>query len=166
MQNAAPYSDDKVSNAIVMRNDEYKQKIIIDKLYDLNKKYKFSLPENKKEIWVDYFYFFALDYVWLSVQKQKHKIKKIINSYRSKANIWKLSIMGPGLVVFYEKDADVKTNLDNGITNEIKDKIISIFKENDKLNIFEFVYRDEYLSFDSKENLDNNYHGSLYLYFR
>ncbi len=166
MQNAVPYSDDKVSDVIIMRNDENKQKIIIDKLYDLNKKYNVSLPENKKEIWVDYFYFFALDYVWLSVQKQKHKIKKIINSYRNKANIWKLSIMGPGLVVFYEKDKDVKTNLDNGITKEIKDNIFSIFKENDKLNILEYVYHDEYISFDSKENLDKNYHGSLYLYFR
>lgn len=69
-----------------------------------------------------------------------------------------------GAVVFYYTEKHVTDNQKNGISKLIEDDYYSMLKKYDELNVFT---RDNInLKFDSKENVDKNYEGNLFYYFR
>jgi len=163
MQNRVDVQLDNFPNAHKMVNDIDIQNTILDNFYQLSKKYNFKINVKKEEIWVDYFYWFSTDYMSLIVSKvQKKLIEDVLSKYKIIANIWGIHTGTFGIVIFYDTDSNKLINLQNGISEEIKNEIYSKVKQLDE---FDF-YKEEYISFDSKENLDKNYKGSLYYYFK
>lgn len=163
MQNRIEVQLDQFPNAHKMVNDENKQNAILDKFFELSEKYKFMIKVKKEEIWVDYFYWFSTDYLSLIVsKKQKQLIKDILSKHEKDTNIWKIYTSACSFYIFYNTEKDKMTNQQNGINEDIKKMILSSIKEVDE---FDF-YKEDYITFDSKENLDKNYNGNLYYYLR
>lgn len=79
-------------------------------------------------------------------------------------DVWKVISVFSRTVVFYYADADVTAYKRNGISQEIKELYYSILKNYDTLNYY--TRENIVLPFDSKENLDKNYEGSLFYYSR
>lgn len=78
--------------------------------------------------------------------------------------IWKLHGSGKHNVVFYHTDEDLAECDDNGCSDEIEEWFLESIKPFDE---FDYIQADDLpLEFDSKQNLDANYQGSLYLYFQ
>lgn len=78
--------------------------------------------------------------------------------------IWEVMSLFDSSVVFYFADAEIAANEASGVSQAVTDKYYSILKQHDDLNLFS---RDNIrLLFDSKENVDKNYAGSLFYYSR
>ena len=69
-----------------------------------------------------------------------------------------------GAVVFYYAEQQVTDNQNNGISKLIEDDYYLLLKKYDELNFF--TRQNLNLKFDSKENVDKNYEGNLFYYFR
>lgn len=163
MQNRVDVQLDNFPNAHKMVNDKDIQNNILDEFFQLSLKYNFKINVKKEDIWVDYYYWFSTEYMSLIVSKiQKKLIEDVLSKYKIKANIWDIHTGTFGIVVFYDTDFNKMINLQNGISEEIKNEIYSKVKQLDE---FDF-YKEEYISFDSKENLDKNFQGNLYYYFK
>ena len=67
-------------------------------------------------------------------------------------------------VVFYFSDEDIFRYLESGVSQTVTDEYYSILKKHDDLSLF--TKDNLRLSFDSKENVDKNYAGSLFYYSR
>jgi hypothetical protein len=76
--------------------------------------------------------------------------------------VWNVLAMFWGLVIFYYTDNDITANENNGINGEIIEIYYSLLKESDELNYF--TREKISIKFDSKENLDNHYQGSMFYY--
>ncbi len=163
MQNRVDVQMENAPNAFKMVNDKDIQNTILNKFFQLSEKYNFKINVKKEDIWVDYFYWFSSQYMSLIVSKVQQKlIKDILSEYKKKSNIWGIHTGTFGIVIYYNTDSNKLVNQQNGISEEIKNKIYSGVKQLDE---FDF-YKEEYISFDSKENLDKNYQGNLYYYFK
>ncbi len=78
--------------------------------------------------------------------------------------IWEVMSLFDTSVVFYFSDAEIAANEASGVSQAVTNEYYSILKQHDDLNLFS---RDNIrLSFDSKENVDKNYAGSLFYYSR
>ena len=66
--------------------------------------------------------------------------------------------------VYYYKNNDIDKNHKNGISKKIKSDYYEILKKYDKLDYYTFENFE--MIYDSKENLDENYNGSLCIYSR
>lgn len=159
-----PYEDERIKRAFIFRSDDRdKQNKIIEKLYELNQKYGIKLPEDRKGICFDFLPWFSSDYHGYLLYKVGNSIiKDIKKTYKDKTKIWDVFSMNHCIAVFYVQNEDLKANEENGITNQIKEFVTCRIKEFDELN----MYNDNHLIFDSKENLDKNYSGNLYYYFK
>lgn len=78
--------------------------------------------------------------------------------------VWAVESMFSSSVVFYYSDADIAVNENNGLSQAITDTYYSILKKYDEFHYF--TRENISLKFDSKENLDKNYQGSLFYYTR
>ncbi len=72
--------------------------------------------------------------------------------------------MFSGLVVFYFTDNDISVSNVNGASEKITNDYYTILKKYDELNYF--TRENIAIKFDSKENVDNNFGGSLFYYTR
>lgn len=69
--------------------DEQKQSRILSKFFELAKKHNFSINAEANEIWLDYHYWFPIDYMSFIVNKvERETSKEIIRKYKSEAGIW------------------------------------------------------------------------------
>ncbi len=67
-------------------------------------------------------------------------------------------------MVFFHEDVDIKNNAENGICEMIRNDYYTELKKHDEFNVYN---PDNFIvNFDSKENLDKNYSGNLYYYFK
>lgn len=163
MQNKIPVQINGGHQAFKMEFDKQKQQRILSKFFELSKKYNFSINAKANEIWLDYYWWFPVDYMSSIVDKTEKPISKaILQEYKLDANIWQIVTNGYSVIVFYKTEAQKETNAQNGISESIKSRYFLAFKAVDEFGF----YKDEYIFFDSKENLDKNYGGSLYTYMR
>jgi hypothetical protein len=144
--------------------DEQKQAIILAKFFELAEKYGYAVGAKAGEIWVDYQFSFLYDYMTAILNKIKRKTRKgIMQKYKKEAGIEQIDTDGGFIVVvFYRTDAQKAINEENGISDAIRKEYFSAVKKVDELGL----YKEEYIAFDSKENLDRNYDGSTQMYFR
>lgn len=163
MQYRVPVKVDNFSNAYKMINDEQKQNEILNKFFELAKILNYPTYYNKEDIWVDYYFSFPIDYLNLIIGKIESRLKReVLNKYKEKANIWEIVNCGFGIHILYFTELNKNENEQNGITESIKNIYLSTIKEMDE---FDF-YKKEYIHFDTKENIDTNYEGSIYYYLR
>lgn len=144
-------------------NNNEKQTAILDYFCKVAKDEKFDVKVDKQEVWIDYYFWFSSDYMSFIANKvEKDITKEVIHKYANIANIWRIQLFYFGIYIFYEKNVDVINNESNGISNSIKemywDKIC-------KIDEFKY-YKKEYIVFYSKENIDKNYSGNLFYYFK
>ncbi len=80
------------------------------------------------------------------------------------ANIWDISGHSTLIVVFYHIEEEISQNQKNGQSEAIRGMCYEGVKRYDE---FDYFYPENFsLKFDSKENLDKNYKGSLFYYWR
>ena len=163
MQNKIRVADIGEYPAYTMRFDEQKRTQIIAKFLELAKKHNFSTAAKINEIWLDYYFSFSIDYMNFIVNKiEAATSNEMMHKYKVDADIWRIESSGYGITVFYTTEKKKERNEQNGISDAIKNEYFAVIKTIDEFGF----YKEEYIRFDSKENLDKNYDGSLYYYFR
>lgn len=79
--------------------------------------------------------------------------------------IWSMTKNSIYWTIFYYTDHQWKDNEANGNTRKLKDAILAALRKHDT-----FGFVDErslkYILFDTKQNLDENYQGNMYYYFK
>ena len=78
--------------------------------------------------------------------------------------LWEISIHHGSVILFYHKETDIEKNKISGISDQIKEEIISIALQYDE---FGYLKKEPFFfGFDSKENFDEKYSGNWYYYFK
>ena len=80
-----------------------------------------------------------------------------------RAKIWKMDKVFTSLYVFYETVAQVDKYADNGVSVKITETYAKYIHVYDEFGVFQ---NGPTIIFDSKENVDKNYQGNLFYYFR
>jgi hypothetical protein len=93
----------------------------------------------------------------------KHHRLELMNKYQS-YQLWDIVGIFGSSTVFYFLDNDIEINKQNGISDSLKNEYFQLLKQYDEYNYFNIDNFNMY--FDSKENLDKNYAGNLYYYFK
>jgi hypothetical protein len=80
------------------------------------------------------------------------------------AHIWDISGHSTHIVVFYLKEDDIARNQNNGSSDAIRQECYDGVKLYDE---FDYFTPDNFsIKFDSKQNVDENYEGSMFYYWR
>jgi len=148
--------------------DEYNydsriQSEIAKKLYELALKYHLPDLGHYQNVFVAYSDFLQeirADYNYRAFKL----IEKDITSRYSAHSVWYITAMFSDLYVFYQSDSDIAINKENGVSKRIKDEYYNMLHQVDEFSVF--TYENFHVSFDSKENLDKNFEGNLYYYFK
>ncbi len=92
----------------------------------------------------------------------KRDAKRITNDF--KHTIWQIDGFSRALVVFLYTDDEITKCTANGTCKQISQRCFDAVKQYDE---FDYLTDDSFrLRFDSKENLDDNYRGNLFYYWR
>ena len=76
--------------------------------------------------------------------------------------VWDVYGVFDSLIVFYCSDNEIEENRKSGVTEAIQNRYYEAVKQFDEMNYFTRGKLE--IKFDSKENLDKNFDGSLYNY--
>ncbi|MGD9632982.1 MAG: hypothetical protein AB7G28_16785 [Pirellulales bacterium] len=88
---------------------------------------------------------------------------KIVRNF-SAVPIWKIDGFSRHLVVFLKTDRDIQINETNGTCAAITKRCFDAVKQHDE---FDYLTNASFrMTFDSKQNLDKNFNGSLFYYWR
>jgi hypothetical protein len=141
------------------RLNEVYEKQITDEFRRLALKYQYTDPVNLQRFIVrfnDFSEESKTDANWQAVEEAKDSIT---SKYPM---VWHIEAIFSSSVVFYYSDDEISRNEKAGISQKIVDDYYSILKKYDELNYF--TPENLAIKFDSKENLDKNYQGSLFNY--
>lgn len=91
----------------------------------------------------------------------KHDKSTVIEEF----GLWEIdAYVAPNLVAFYFSKKHLKRGKADGTSNRIRDRCYEFASQYDEFKYFD---RQRFpLSFDSKQNVDKNYQGNLFYYFR
>ena len=95
---------------------------------------------------------------WQAVEKAKPIIKQACSE------VWEVMAMFSSTVVFYYLDSQIHENAESGVSGSISEDYFQILKKFDELDYY--TSGNFTMKFDSKENVDQNYQGSLFYYSR
>ena len=141
-------------------NEEY-QSQIASEFQRLAEKYHFAQKEQLRDLFVTYNDFSEeakTEANWKAVDRFKWVAK-----FKYPA-VWKVISIFSSTVVFYYSDSDIVPNEQKGLSEKIVNDYYSVLKKYDDLNYF--TRENIQVKFDSKENVDKNYEGSLFYYTR
>jgi hypothetical protein len=141
-------------------NKEYQNQIARE-FQSLAAKHRFATEEQLRDLFVIYNDF--------SEEAKTEANWKAIDRFKWVAKfkyptVWKVISMFSSTVVFYHRDSDIMPNEQKGLSEKIVDDYYSVLKKYDDLNYF--TRENIQVKFDSKENVDKNYEGSLFYYTR
>ena len=141
-------------------NEEYQHQIASE-FQRLAIKHRFATKEQLRDLFVTYNDFSEeakTEANWKTIDKFKW-LAKVKYPF-----VWDVISMFSSTVVFYYSDADIALNEQKGISEKIINNYYSVLKKHDELNYF--TRENIQIKFDSKENVDKNYEGSLFYYTR
>jgi hypothetical protein len=141
-------------------NEEYQSRITSE-FQRLAMKHQFATEEQLRDPFVTYNDFSEeakTEANWKAIDRFKWVAKF---KYRA---IWQVISMFSSMVVFYYSDSDIALNEQKGMNEKIISDYYSVLKKYDELNYF--TRENIQVKFDSKENVDKNYEGSLFYYTR
>jgi len=125
-------------------------------------KYNFASESQFTDMWIRYNDFSAEARTDTNGKAIGEAKTNIMEKY---SIVWDVSADASyGAVVFYYSDKDVGENQNNGISQTITDEYYSLLKKYDEPDFF--TKENMRLKFDSKENVDKNFQGNLFYYFR
>lgn len=87
-----------------------------------------------------------------------------ITNHFSAVPIWKIDGHSRCLVVFLNTDGDMRAKTADGTCDRISKRCFDAVGQYDEFGYLSYV--SFHLTFDSKENLDRNYQGNLFYYWR
>lgn len=154
------YNSMFVSNGL-RYNEDYRKEIA-DKFIYYAKKYKHPI-KNAKKIWVCYTDF-SVEIKTDTNRKAMEEAKPIIKDHYKDIMLWDMFTAFESVVVFYMHDSNIQEYSANGISQRIKQDYFDLLKKHDELGYY--TPDNSIIDFDSKENLDKNYEGNLFYYFR
>ena len=140
-----------------------KQAAISEKLCELALQYHMPDVENYQNVFVAYCDFseeIRSDYNGKAYLLLKEELKEKYTRH----SVWDIIALFSSLTVFYQTDADIRLNQDNGVSKQIKDEYYDTLHRLDEFHVFSYEHFN--VTFDSKENLDNNFEGNLFYYFK
>ncbi len=140
-----------------------KQAAISEKLCELASKYQMPERNVYQNVFVAYCDFseeIRSDYNGKAYLLLKEELKEKYTRH----SVWDIIALFSSLTVFYQTDSDVGLNEANGISMQIKNEYYDTLHRLDEFHVF--TYDNLSVMFDSKENLDNNFEGNLYYYFK
>jgi hypothetical protein len=126
---------------------------------DIGLKNKYDL-DNILVIYSDYSYDSMSKVFELFIQNEK---KNIMSKF-AESNIWDMTACSSWIVVFYMTDKGLNENIKNGTNENIKNDCLRLLRLYDEFDYFN--EKTLKLTFDSKQNLDENYQGNSFYYFR
>lgn len=93
----------------------------------------------------------------------KNEAEQIVQDFAD-VPIWKIDGFSRHLVVFLRTNKEIELHQKGGVCTAITQRCFQAVKKHDEFGyLSDATFR---LNFDSKENLDNNYSGSLFYYWR
>ncbi len=95
---------------------------------------------------------------WEAIKEAKPLIKS------RHPQVWELLAIFSSTVVFYYQDAEIQEHEASGLSAAIFEQYYRIIKKYDELDYY--TPGNFNLKFDSKQNVDQNYEGSLFYYSR
>ncbi|WP_299219272.1 hypothetical protein [uncultured Aquimarina sp.] len=101
--------------------------------------------------------------IYLSKTIHKEKGEHIIRDKFPETNLFQFITYNYCLILFLETENDVQKLKKNGVANEIKKTVYNLIRKHDSFNYIS--YEDFPIYFDSKQNLDEKYGGSMRAYF-
>ncbi len=143
--------------------DKNKQDEISQEFEKLADMHNFGNPETIKDVWVCYNDFSIEMKTGVNRLTYKKINKYIWKKYRN-YSLWGVYPLFTDVVVFFMRDEDILRNSKNGVCANIQSDYFKALKESDEFGLYNPV--NFTMRFDSKENLDNNYEGNLYYYFK
>lgn len=100
--------------------------------------------------------------IYVAYEKADQEIRDLGKQF---PDIWDLSKNWHYWTVFYYNDQQWKDNEANGTTAEIKKRILFILKKYDTFGLVD-ASALKFVIFDTKQNLDENYGGNIYYYYK
>lgn len=143
--------------------DESKQEAISKKFNELALKYKYGNIKTTNNVWICYNDFSVEMKTDVNNRACKECCSRILSKY-SNCSLWNIYTAFTSVVVFFYQDVDIKNNTENGICELVRDDYYVTLKKHDEFNVYNS--NNFIMNFDSKENLDKNYSGNLYYYFK
>jgi hypothetical protein len=92
------------------------------------------------------------------------QLREQLKEKYQRSSVWDIFAIFSSLTVFYATDSDVQLNQETGVSRQIKDEYYQKLHALDEFRVF--PYESFNVTFDSKENLDGNYDGNLYYYYK
>jgi len=143
--------------------DKDKQTQISRKFYELASEYSFDSEDHIKDVWISYIDFSVELKTYTNRLAFIEAEPYLRQKYRG-IPIWNIYTMYRSVIVFFDNDSDIKKYSELGICKNMQADYFRILKTCDEFDVYSpetFV-----MNFDSKENLDKNYEGNLYYYFK
>ncbi len=152
----------KLSNEYFSPNEQI-QKAIAQRFFEIVAEFGLEGKYGAGQAWV-----FCEDFSSTAMARAcDHLLHEDIRGVMQKfsaANIWTITGFSSWVAVFYNRDGDVEANGKNGTSDLIKKECFRLVKPYDE---FDYINFDNfYITFDSKQNLDEHYQGNLYYYFK
>ncbi len=143
-------------------NEQY-QKAIAERFSEIVKDLALENEYDTGDAWV-FYEDFSSTAMARACDQLLGKDKEHLMQKFSALNLWYITGFSSWVAVFYNKDSDVKENDKNGASELIKKECFRLVKRYDE---FDYIHYDTFtITFDSKQNLDEHYHGNLYYYFK
>ncbi len=150
---------DKESNGY----DKNKQSEISQAFYEFAVKNNFKEKDKIKNLRICY-NDFSVEMKTDINNRAYSSIGKQIKEKYAQYSLWNIYTAFSSVVVFFYNEKVICRNSENGISNMIRYDYFTALKVLDEFDVYSsdnFV-----MTFDSKENLDKNYQGNLYYYFK
>ena len=149
----------------IILNDKVKQAEVKEAFLDIlsNEESKVSYEYKTDRLLVIFSSFAPVARTYANNQITKESIEELKQKYAD-YGIWEISRFSTSADIFFYTDKQLRENTESKITDEICREYFNLHKAHDKYGYLDW---DEYeLRFDSKENVDTNYEGNLFYYYR
>ena len=143
----------------VFKKNETVENLIALKFKSLALQHEFPIDNRTKNIFVIFY-----DYSKEARSEANNKaLKGFAEQIKSEyPTVWDVYGAFDTLIVFFYLDGEIEENRKNGIIEVIRNKYYKAVKQFDDMSYF--TRENLKIKFDSKENLDKNFEGSLYNY--
>jgi len=140
------------------RNQENERKIV-NQFLELTRKHNFKIDPRVKNIFVVFSDFAKEANTETNGKAFEHFKNELESIY---PNYYVLQPIFDSVIVFYHTDEQLQSNRMNGTNEAISDVYFKSLKGYDECN---YITRNNLkISFDSKENLDQNFEGNMFYY--
>ncbi len=142
--------------------DPVKQTQIAEAFYQLAKRYRFKSDKEITSVFVAFSDFSEELKADANSKADREARPMIVKNYQPHG-IWDVISIFSGVVVFFHTEAELQQARLTKVTDAINKDYFCYLKKYDEFKLYS---ADFAVHFDTKENLDQNFNGNLYYYFK